>query len=230
MTGLHTVSSAAVVGALVLGGCSAQGPDVSHEGQVEYACALAGAVDDELVQDLGSPETHDELHRQVSAVGSLLKGAFNARAEEGRYGDPRLVGRELADAGRHAFTAMTHGNAAELRIGIDLVRERCPDGTTSADVDISPTGLQDYACALADHVRDEHDELTLDPSDADPDLQAWSELLGVTALLGVYDNASQSLAGDFHEPARTVRRGYALSDLEQAEAGLTGILQQCGDR
>lgn len=104
-----------------------------------------------------------------------------------------------------------------------------PDSGSDAS-DISDSGQIAYACALADHIHDEH-------GDAD----SWSDTIGENADPGVRESAAvSSLLGgtagftlpdhkELSAHAEDIAKGITQLDIEALQSGLDGVIEDCQD-
>lgn len=93
--------------------------DVSHDGQLEYACALARRIT-EMHGDAASWVSDADATAWSSAVSvSALTGAMNGQ---------RLAGHEaLSDAGRNLLSALNRLDAEHANEGLEEFQSACSD-------------------------------------------------------------------------------------------------------
>lgn len=204
---------------LTVGACSSgSAPDVSHEGQIDYACALADHVADDLDLDGWSPlerANHGAL-REIGALVALVGGTARLVHEH----------EQLADAGQALFAGLQRMDDDLMQQGLDGVAQQCTDVDTSSEPDVTDEGQLDYACALMDHVLEEHGEVGA----WDREDYAWDEVVGVASLAGVVSGVEASGPADLVEPASNVFAGVVRLDEEAMRAGVDGIDRWCQER
>lgn len=93
--------------------------DVSHDGQLEFACTLAGRIAD-VHGDAASWVGDDDTTAWDEAVSvSALTGAMNGQL---------LTGHEaLSEAGRNLLSAMNRLDAEHIDEGLEEFQQACSD-------------------------------------------------------------------------------------------------------
>lgn len=212
-------SVVAVALVLSLGACGADpGPDASHAGQIDYACALA----DHVAAGLGTgglPSATLErqaVGREVLALTTLVGGPVSPAQEH----------PELADAARHTAAGLNQVDEERLQEGLALMEEQCAGLSSSAEVDVTDEGQVRYACVLTDHVRAEHGAAATWGQDD----SAWDEVAAVSELLGG-SSVGRAPSGPpgLTEPARSMWQGRVNLDPETVQAGLDDLAERCDE-
>lgn len=167
-------TAALAVSAVLLAGCASTATadiDVSEQGQVAYACALAAHVQAEH----GSPDTWTDYIGDDTAPGARELssiGMFTMGAESGA----------LSDIGTQLVEGISRVDIAALISGLDEAQAACEDIEGTDDADVSHDAQLAYACAVADRVVDEHGDAASWLGEGVS--AAWYEAAGAAALTG----------------------------------------------
>ncbi len=200
--------------------CSSGGdePDVSDEGQIEYACALADHVGADA--DISSwtliGDDADEGARVVGAMASLT-GASGGYVPDGH--------EDLAKAGQAIFTGLTTADVESMQQGLQEFTQQCADVADSSDADVSAQGQVAYACALAGHLADEHG-----PIDSWGNIgqePAWHEAASIGALFGGLNGQVLPDYPELSEAGHELVAGVSRVKADQLQTGLDEINAHC---
>lgn len=216
-------AAGALLGVLTLGalaGCAAPGgtgADVTDDGQVAYACALA--------DEAGSPEqwtsgVGDDADPEAIAASSsaALLGGVNGVAVESQPA--------LSEAAAAYVRGLSTLDLEELEASLDDLRSACADAGIEPSGDPSSDGQRAYACDLAVAVLDEHGDVeTWGSPIEDP---AWRESSAVAALGGGLTGTQLADAETLSASAQQIQRGLQTQDLELVQTALDGLSADCG--
>lgn len=206
---------------LVTSACSSDSePDVSHAGQIEYACALVSHVAEDAEIEAWTiigPDT-DAGARELATASSLVgaSAAFDIPEHEG-----------LSEAGREFYQALTRADPELMEQGLQKMTDECADVSPSSDIDVTEEGQIQYACALADHVTEEHGALeTWGGIGAD---RGWHEAASVGAFFGAANGQVWSEHVDLSDAGGDVLGGFVRMDTAAIESGLQEITGACDE-
>ncbi|WP_162801988.1 hypothetical protein [Ornithinimicrobium murale] len=205
--------------ALVAGACSsgAADPDVSHEGQVAYACALAHDVaegDPDIANWTVVGNEADDVVRQTVAMSSLAGGGAGFV----------LADRpELSDAGHAYFQGVMQADVAAMEGALADFTAAC-DGVTG-EGDVSQEGQISYACALADHLEQEHGVVESWGSLGED--HGWHESASIAAFLGAANGQLLSAHADLSTAGKDLMDGVSRLDMDLVQSSLDQINQSC---
>lgn len=210
--------------ALVVSGCSGDPePEVSHEGQVEFACALASHVLEEtqgteLEELVFIGDDADPRVREVAAAGSLVgaAGGFVLADQE-----------ELSEAGRELFNGVNRIDVEAIVEGLERMDQVCAEVSEDSDPDVTEEGQIRYACALAEHVSEEHG--AAESWGGLQEEHAWHEVASVAALFGGVNGQVLSEYPELSEASADVIQGVSTLNLEQLQSGLDDITEGCAE-
>lgn len=208
--------------ALAVSACSSGGdePDVSDDGQIEYACALADHVGADA--DISSwtliGDDADEGARAVGAMASLAGGSAMYIPD----------GHEsLAEAGKTLFEGLSTADVESMQEGLQDFTEQCADVADASDADVSAKGQVAYACALAGRVADERD--AVDDWGVFGEERAWHESMSIGALFGALNGQVLADHTGLSDAGRELVSGVVRVDVDQVQTGLEDINAQCED-
>lgn len=196
------------------------GPDVSHSGQIVYACALAQHVDEEY----GAPSTWSDwvgddadpgVH-QVASAGSLLGGTGGFTVPDHK---------ELSDAGKDIITNVMSADVEKLDTALDDVIAACENVSESGDPDVSDSGQITYACAIANHIDEEHG--TVDTWGDIGEERAWHEAGSFASLVGAINGQVLSDHAELSELGKDVFAGVSKIEKELLQNALDDVLKRC---
>lgn len=227
--GMAALLTAALIG--VLGACggsddwgdsqgSSQAPDVSEEGQVEYACALGHHVQDEHgdVDSWGEPigDDADPAMRETASVASLLggSGGFVLRDHE-----------DLSELGQDLFKGVITIDNDKINDSLDEIVSACQDDDLSASADVSHSAQIDYACALAAYVVDEHGGS--ETWDGIGEERAWHEAGSVAALVGAMNGQILSDHKELSQAGKGIFQGVSRIETDELDASLDDFTSAC---
>ncbi|MPV48847.1 MULTISPECIES: hypothetical protein [unclassified Pseudactinotalea] len=223
--GAHTGSwvRAAVAAGLTIGllvaGCSAAGPDVSADGRLDYACALAArAQDSGPAQEWTlTPGAADPALNAVAGAAALL-GGMTATTLEGH--------EDLSEAAKVQYAQITRVDSDGIQAGIDNMTAACDrSGLPEGEPDISLPGQVAYACALVADARQAGPPAEWDPLVGDDAEPAIIETLGAAALTGALTATPLPDHADLTEAGQDLYRAATTLDTN----GLTDGLNTFGD-
>src|SRR5699024_2966896 len=208
--------------AVVTNACSSGGdePDVSDEGQIDYACALADHVGADA--DISSwTLIGDDADEGARAVGSMacLVGASAGYVPDGH--------EDLAKAGQAIFKGLTTADVESMQQGLQDFTQQCAEVADSSDADVSAQGQLAYACALAGHLTDEHG--AFDNWGSIGQEPAWHEAASVGALFGGLNGQVLPEHPELSQAGRELVAGTSRVNAGQLQAGLEDINAHCED-
>ena len=217
----RTGLSAIVLGGVVLSvtGCSSGDPDVTHDGQVAYACALAAHVaeqDPDMATWTMIGDDADPLVREILAMGSLAGGSA-AFELDGKA--------ELSEAGGAAFQGVSRVDFDAMQTGLDDFGTACESLSVSAEGDVSDEGQIRFGCDLAAHVIEEHGAAETWGSLGEE--TAWHETMSVGSLFG--GPVGQLLADhpDLSAAGQELVTGVMTVNPETLDGGLEAVVDHC---
>lgn len=214
--------TAVVLGGVALSaaGCSASDPDVTHDGQVAYACALAAHVadgDPDIASWTMIGDDADPLARATVAMGSLAGGSLGFVLDEHA---------ELSDAGKSVVEGVALVDPEAMQTGLDDFASACDGLSVSAEGDVSDEGQVRYGCDLAVHVVEEHGsaESWESPLGEEP---AWHETMSVGALFGAPLGQTLPAHPDLSAAGVELYKGVSTLDTEALDGGLEAVVDEC---
>lgn len=210
-----------VLGGVALGvaGCSAGDPDVTHAGQIAYACALAAHVaeqDPDMASWTMIGDDADPMMRAILAMGSLAGGSAGFELDEHA---------ELSDAGRAIFEGVTRADLEAMQAGLDDFTAGCDGPSVSAEGEVSDKGQIRYGCDLAGHVVEEHG-----PAESWGGLgeeRAWHEAMSVGAFFGAPVGQILPDYPDLSTAGKDLYTGVSTLNPEALDAGLEAVIDHC---
>lgn len=218
-------SRALVAGGLSVGllvaGCSASGPDVSADGRLDYACALAAHAQDSGPADEWNltPGEADTAVGAVAAASALLGGMTGTT----------LAGhKQLSEAAAAQYAQIARAAAADLQGSIDDMAAACDAaGLPGGDPDTSPDGQVAYACALAADARDAGPPAEWDPLVGDDAEPAVIEALAASALAGAPTATPIPGHEDLTAAGKDVYQAATTLNVEGLADGLDAFGEAC---
>lgn len=221
-TAKHLGTTAAVTVSLVLftscGSGDAADVDVSEDGQIAYACALADHVEDEH----GDPaswaeyigEDADPGVRETSSIGALLMATEDAGLNE--------VGEKLVEG-------VSRVDIEALTAGLAEARESCQDVDGTQHADVSHEGQLDYACTLAASIPDKHGD-TASWVNEEELPTVWYEVAGATALTGALNGQILPEHQELSEAGADLTAVLNTSDADRIDDAFAAFQSACDDR
>jgi hypothetical protein len=153
-------------------GCSGTAEaDVTTEGQVAYACALA----DHALEQHGTADSWEAIighHTDPGARETASVGMLVYESEDEAF----------AEAGANLIDAINRVNIEGLTSGLADFQAVCDDSDISPAGDVSHAGQVDYACTLVNRVTEEYGASAEWLDEDEP--AAWGEVAGAAALVG----------------------------------------------
>ena len=195
-------------------------PDVSPEGQISFACALASHVSEERgdVAEWGSFIGEDanpgvsELAAAASLVGAVAGYTLPDHPE-------------LSESGTLVIQGIMRVDEAAIADGLDQMISACDGADTGGQADVSQEGQGAYACALAEYVIAEHGESsTWGTLGEEP---AWHLAGSVGALFG---GANAYVLPEYESQAESGNNlvsGVGRLDGETIDAELAAVVAEC---
>lgn len=234
------VGAAAASVAITIAGCPASGgepqaseteqtassdaPDISTDGRIDYACALAQDVkaDDHpfTAKTLGIGDDADAEEFEASGAAGLLGAASGTH----------LPGHEkLSDAAANVYTGMTTVDLKKLNGGIAELDQHCTDrDLPKGDPDVSDKGRVAYACALAKDLKAHDDPVsswTFEPGDhADP---AQHKAAGAAGLLGAMVGGTVPGHAKLSDAGRVIYEGLTQINVKRVQQGIDDLARGC---
>ncbi|USQ81241.1 hypothetical protein NF556_06250 [Ornithinimicrobium faecis] len=200
-------------------GCSSGDPDVTHEGQVSYACALAAHVaeqDPDMAAWTMIGDDADPMVREILAMGSLAGGSAGFELDEHA---------ELSDAGKAVFEGVSRIDFDTMQTGLDDFDAACDSLSVSAEGDVSDEGQIRFGCDLAAHVVEEHG-----PAESWGSLgeeHAWHEVMSVGALFGAPIGQELADYPDISAAGRDLYMAVSTLDTQALDGGLEAVVDEC---
>ncbi len=212
---------AIVLGGVVLSspGCSASEPDVTHDGQIAYACALAAHVaeqDPDMASWTMIGDDAEPMMREILAMGSLAGGSAAFELDEHA---------ELSDAGKAIFQGVSRVNPEAMQAGLDDFTAGCDSLSVSAEGDVSDEGQIRYGCDLAAHVVEEHG--SAESWGGLGQERAWHEALSVGAFFGGPVGQTLPDYPDLSTAAKDLYTGVSALNTEALDGGLDAVVEHC---
>jgi len=200
-------------------GAVGAGPDVSPDGQVQYACSLAKHVKEERGdpaewKSMFGPDA-DPGASEAAAVSSLLGGTA-------AYELPDHP--ELSAAASDLTAAVTRLDLELLSSSLEKIVTGCAE-VPDAPADVSEAGQAGFACRLADAVIAEHGPAeTWDGLGKEP---AWHQAASVGALVGGMNGYEVPGSEKLSETGRRVDAAVARVDTGELDDALKAFTAAC---
>ncbi len=200
-------------------GCSSGDPDVTHDGQIAYACALAAHVaedDPDVASWTMIGDDAEPLMRATVAMGSLAGGSVAFELDEHA---------ELSDAGKAIFEGVSRADLEAVQAGLDDFTAGCDNLSVSAEGEMSDEGQIRFGCDLAAHVVEEHGSAESWGSLGEE--HAWHEVMSVGALFGAPIGQELADYPDISAAGRDLYRAVSTLDTEALDGGLEAVVDHC---
>lgn len=197
-------------------------PDVSHSGQVAYACALAEHVQAEHGSaDSWSETIGDDANpgvRESAAVSSLLGGTAGFVLPDHK---------QLSELGERLAESVMKVDIDDLESSLDGIVDLCDDVSGADDADVSHSAQITYACGLIDYVQDEHG------SDADEwekfgQDRAWHEVTSAAALVGSLNGQELPDHEELSKAGKTIYQGMTRVKSDLLQESIDDFASACG--
>ncbi len=212
-------AGASLLAVVALAGCAAPagtGVDVTGDGQVAYACALADEAGSPAQWTSAVGDDADSEAIAASSSAALLGGVYGVALE----GQPAL-----SEAAAAYVRGLTRLDLEELERSLDDLRSACADAGLEPAGDPSSDGQRAYACGLAAALLDEHGDVeTWGSPLEDP---AWRESSAVAALGGGLSGTRIAGAENFSSSAQQIQRGTQTQDAELVQGALDSVIADC---
>lgn len=214
--------------ALLLGACSNSNADVSPQGQVAYACALAKDIKETFDanpnwwDDVSRPEV-DAMLASVTGFGALLGGVTGGGAE---------ISQEMQDDVFTVVMGVSQLNESRIHESVDAVVEACDKADDiKPSGDVSAEGQIDYACALATDIKDADGpasrwELKIG-ADTSP---ALVKAISAAALVGGATDGTAAALEAMSDAGRTLFEGTSRMNIEMLQEGIDDLNAACAAR
>jgi len=197
------------------------GPEVSPDGQVQYACSLAKHVEEERGdpadwKGVAGPDA-DPGAVEAAAVSSLLGGTAGYELPE----HP-----ELSAAASDLTAAVMRVDLEQLSSSLEKIVAGCAD-ISGEQADVSEAGRVDFACRLADQVVEEHGSAeTWDGLGKEP---AWHQAASVGALVGGMNGYVVPGSEDLSEAGKRIFSAIARLETAELDDALDAFIAGCAD-
>lgn len=210
-----------MLGGVVLSaaGCNSGDPDVTHDGQVAYACALAAHVaeqDPDMASWTMIGDDADPMVREILAMGSLAGGSAGFELDEHA---------ELSDAGKAIFVGVSRIDIEAMQAGLDDFTAACDSLSVSAEGEVSDEGQIRFGCDLAAHVVEEHGSAESWASLGEE--PAWHEAMSVGALFGAPIGQVLADYPDLSAAGQDLYTGVSTLNAEALDDGLEAVVDHC---
>lgn len=220
-----TAAGALLLGALSLAACGGDEdaePDVSLEGQVRYACALATNAEeahgDPMEWDIAIGEDANPGWSQVASASSLLGGTTGFELAE--Y-------PQLSEAATGVVRAVSTIDIEQLSSSLGDIVTECENVPDGPDSDVSREGQTAYACALAGYIIEEHGDI--DTWGGIGDEPAWHQTATVGALMGGMNAYVVDGEEELSEAGQRAIESVSRMDTEMMQESLATIAAGCDD-
>ncbi|WP_119697938.1 hypothetical protein [Microbacterium halotolerans] len=199
-------------------------PDVTPDGQVAYACGLAGSAAEQLQsaadwEDLRMiGEDTEDVAIELGAIGGLL-GAMGAY----QLADHAV----MSEASVEILKGVASHNIDAMPGALATIEAECEAASVVplADAQLTPERRISYACALAAYVIDEHGDANEWGSFGEE--PAFHEAGSVGALLGGMNGHVMKEAPDVSEAGGDVVTSVSRMDMAGLNDGLEAVVSGC---
>src|SRR5690625_3125085 len=225
MTSNRFALSSAVICVLLLSACSSSSLDVSAQGQVNYACALAESASEMLEEDpdwVPDPAPGSDPMLDLLASSAALLGAFTAGGQD--------VSQELQDAARDTVSGVFQVDSTVLADSLEVIVQECDaDSGIEPSGDVSDKGRISFACALIADVKendgpvDEQWQMKIGPDTPEAQVKAISAGILVGGATGGAQEASSEMA----DAGGRLYQAISRVDAKMLQEGIDDLNSAC---